>query len=80
MNILYVSAHMLWQYFYVCVYGLPLHVLRRFSRVEIWLPKVDWLGSWHLTSLFSQLNHDNHSWHLVSFIFCFDTYWVDESS
>ncbi|XP_039640299.1 serologically defined colon cancer antigen 8 homolog isoform X1 [Perca fluviatilis] len=53
---------------------------RRFSRVGIWLPKVDWLGSWHLTSLFSQLNHDNHSWHFVSFIFCFDTYLVDESS
>lgn len=56
-----------------CVCWLLLHVLRRFSRAGMWLPKVDWLGSWHLTSLFSQLNHDNHSWHLLSFIFCFDT-------
>lgn len=78
MNILYVSVHMLlWYLVCMCVcvyvYWLLLHVLRRFSRAGMWLPKVDWLGSWHLTSLFSQLNHDNHSWHLLSFIFCFDT-------
>ena len=57
----------------LCVDWLLSHVLWSFSRAGIRLPKVDWLGSWHLTSLFSHLNHNNHSWHLESFIFCFDT-------